>query len=621
MKKYVFPAIIFLLFIICFAIEAEEEIIINGRGSGHGVGLCLAGAEGMADNGFKYEDILRKYYTDIKFGTVDEIQLIKVGILSQDKRVRVEGEGSFQVFEKIDGVNRYIASGNDGQSCEISFNGSRYNIILPQGVSTTSVNPVIIKPINNGSLKIVNYYGEFNFELEIKHSLQSGLLWVICEIPLNEYLYGIAEVPESWNIETLKTVAIKSRSLAVYKKEKAGSNHKIEGFDICAGEDCQVFVGKRNAPNFKKAVDETEGKILSWGEEKVKALSHFVCGGYTEDYENVFGDDLKPYLKGVYCGYDNWHPLSSWKVRYPESELESLLNSNVKTKIPGRLERLKILEIGISPRAKTVEIQGSDGSKMVSGNVFREVLNLSSTWFIFRPTRRISGETRYKTAIAISREGWQNTDYVILATGKNFPDALTASTLSHYKNAPILLIKDELDDDIKNEINRLSPNEIIIVGGKGVVGENIENKISGMGIKQVRIAGADRYSTSVEIAKSIRLKKKKVIITTGENFPDALSISSYAAYERLPILLVKKDDIPTVVKTYLKENEIEETLIIGGEGVISKNVENILPNPQRIGGSDRYETAKKVVELLYPAGSCSEIYFITGENFPDGLAT
>ena len=49
-----------------FSIKISDKIIISTHGYGHGVGMSQYGAEGMARAGYKYDDILKYYYTDIK---------------------------------------------------------------------------------------------------------------------------------------------------------------------------------------------------------------------------------------------------------------------------------------------------------------------------------------------------------------------------------------------------------------------------------------------------------------------------------------------------------------------------------------------------------------------------
>jgi stage II sporulation protein D len=61
------------LFVIDREFDDTDKIThfsFTGKGWGHGVGLCQIGAFGMAQAGASYQEILKKYYTDIKISKV-----------------------------------------------------------------------------------------------------------------------------------------------------------------------------------------------------------------------------------------------------------------------------------------------------------------------------------------------------------------------------------------------------------------------------------------------------------------------------------------------------------------------------------------------------------------------
>lgn len=98
-------------------------------------------------------------------------------------------------------------------------------------------------------------------------------------------------------------------------------------------------------------------------------------------------------------------------------------------------------------------------------------------------TSRLDGADRYATSLAISKNGWTHADNVILATGSNFPDALSASALSSAKDAPIILTdKDSLSQDIVAELKRLGTTNAFIIGGIGVISTSIDNQLKNLNI-------------------------------------------------------------------------------------------------------------------------------------------
>ncbi len=231
--------------------------------------------------------------------------------------------------------------------------------------------------------------------------------------------------------------------------------------------------------------------------------------------------------------------------------------------------------------------------------------------------KRISGESRFQTAIEIAREGWiEGTDTVILTTAFNFPDALAGTPLAHQLNAPILLTKpDKISEETLSEIVRLGANKVIILGGTGAVSESVENDLRMWGRSVERIAGANRFETAEKISKRLYKFSSTAVITDGFNYPDALSIASYAASKGYPILLSKKETLPKETSNALEG--VERTYVIGGEGAIANEVFKQLPNATRISGSDRYDTGAKITSFFDMDTTNS--YVATGSGFADAL--
>jgi len=236
---------------------------------------------------------------------------------------------------------------------------------------------------------------------------------------------------------------------------------------------------------------------------------------------------------------------------------------------------------------------------------------------------RIAGMDRYQTCINISKAGWpvsSPSGVAVIATGKDFPDALSAAPLAKKYNAPILLVgSDTLDPALSSELTRLIVKKVYIVGGTGVVSQEIENKLGDMGIETVRLFGQDRYETSAAVANEIGTSSK-IVVATGEDFPDALSIAPWAASNGAPILLTQPDNLPPVIEEYIKKNSISNSYVIGGTGVVSENVMSMLPNPQRISGQDRFATNAAVLYKFNNEFDLSKIYIATGHDFPDALS-
>ena len=230
-------------------------------------------------------------------------------------------------------------------------------------------------------------------------------------------------------------------------------------------------------------------------------------------------------------------------------------------------------------------------------------------------TERVAGRSRIETAVEVSKKYYESADTVIIANYEKFADSLSASALSKALKAPILLVqKDQLDSVVAQEIKRLGAKNVIVIGGEKSVDKTKES-LSQYNVQT--IAGANRYETSAKIAQEVikRTGTKQAVIASGENFADALTVAPLANKNNMPILLVQQNNIPKATQEVLKQ--IDKVIIVGGEKTISKEVENKLPNPTRIAGANRYDTAKKIYEHGFK--DSKEVNIANGTNFADSL--
>jgi putative cell wall-binding protein len=236
----------------------------------------------------------------------------------------------------------------------------------------------------------------------------------------------------------------------------------------------------------------------------------------------------------------------------------------------------------------------------------------------------LGGADRYETSIKISQKGWpENSDYAVLATGANFPDALSAGPLAAKYSAPILLVKSKvLDAALEAELNRLAVKNVFIVGGTGVVSQQIEDSLKAKGIVVTRLSGKDRYETSVAIARQLDINESTtVFLATGVNFPDALSVAPIAAAKQMPIILTEKTKLPEATKKFFAETRISKVYTVGGYGAVALAPGQLTTTwEKRIEGANRYETNLNVMAEFADEISFTYTFFATGKNFPDALA-
>ncbi|MHA7139623.1 cell wall-binding repeat-containing protein [Rossellomorea arthrocnemi] len=229
---------------------------------------------------------------------------------------------------------------------------------------------------------------------------------------------------------------------------------------------------------------------------------------------------------------------------------------------------------------------------------------------------RISGPDRYHTAVEVSKDGWNTSMSIVLARGDNFPDALAGGPLAYSLDAPILLTKStQLPEATKKEIIRLKAKKVVILGGTASVSSNVESQLKRLGLTIDRIAGKNRFDTAAQIAK--RLPSNMAIIANGYSFPDALAVSPYASKNKIPILLTSPDSLNSETRNALSKKG--QTIVVGGTAVIDNNVLKDLPNPERIAGKNRFETAQEINKELTMGTEGATI--VNGLNFPDALSS
>jgi putative cell wall-binding protein len=246
---------------------------------------------------------------------------------------------------------------------------------------------------------------------------------------------------------------------------------------------------------------------------------------------------------------------------------------------------------------------------------------------------RLSGLSRVDTALAIAKASYTGMlKSVVLATAGNYPDALAGSVLAYKLNAPVLLVGSSAADQEKvlsyMKASLDPAGTVYILGGTGGISSAMESKITADGFSKItRLGGADRYATAVRIAEQLQVKTgTPLVLACGENYPDALAISSIAAEMQSPVLLVPKNGLSEAVKQEIAAIKPTRVYIIGGEGAVSTAVEQqvaqiaaLAPaNIVRISGPDRYATSLAVAKYFDLDGQ--KVCVATGSNFPDALA-
>lgn len=243
--------------------------------------------------------------------------------------------------------------------------------------------------------------------------------------------------------------------------------------------------------------------------------------------------------------------------------------------------------------------------------------------------RRIAGTDRYRTAVEISKEFAPGVPVVYLATGTDYPDALSAASAAASQGGPLLLTTpNALPAVVSAELQRLNPALVVMAGGTSVVSAAVQQQVEAALPAAVvrRDNGANRYETSRLIAERAFTTATTAFIATGLNFPDALSASAAAGGLDAPVILVngKATTLDAATLELLTDLGVETVTVVGGTGVVSAGIETSLDTAfgaadvSRLSGSDRYATSLAINSSLFT--DADTVYLATGRGFADALA-
>jgi putative cell wall-binding protein/dienelactone hydrolase len=242
---------------------------------------------------------------------------------------------------------------------------------------------------------------------------------------------------------------------------------------------------------------------------------------------------------------------------------------------------------------------------------------------------RLGGNDRYETSANIANYFQSGElDSVIVTSGNGFADALSSSCLQSLGGSPVMLVGENIQNSDKTlnyiENHLKKDGTIYILGGEASVNSGFEKYFKEKGFnKVIRLGGKDRYETNVKIVNEVNVKEgTPIVIANGENFPDALSISSVAAYKGYPIFITPSGSLPDEVEEKMKEIKPSKVYVIGGSSSISSSIESKLKETSRdvvrIEGKDRYETSMNICK--YFDENLENLVIASGEAFPDALS-
>lgn len=248
---------------------------------------------------------------------------------------------------------------------------------------------------------------------------------------------------------------------------------------------------------------------------------------------------------------------------------------------------------------------------------------------------KLAGADRFATAIEVSGERYKDekAESVVIVGATALMDGLSAVPLASVKNAPILLAdaKNGLNADTIAEIKRatkdLNRKTVYIVGGTNSVPTSVDKTLQEkFGAVVVRLSGADRYETSLDVARRLNYDgaaNNNAYVVGGEGAADAMSISSVAARvadkKVSPVLVVPQKGITRTTRDFVKKDlKSQNAYVIGGESSVSTQVLSELSKAansvERISGADRYATNVNVLKKFFTVNDVFGVIVTSGDT-------
>ena len=200
------------------------------------------------------------------------------------------------------------------------------------------------------------------------------------------------------------------------------------------------------------------------------------------------------------------------------------------------------------------------------------------------PVMRLFGSDRYATAATIATTifktvlGKASVPVVYVADGALFPDALTGGPAAAEQHGALLLVPPTgtLPKSVTDALAALQPARIVVVGGTGSVSAGEMVQLMRLAPSVVRVAGANRYLTSVAISESaFGPGVPAVFLAAGTNFPDAMGGAAAAGYLHGPVLLVGPNFYYTATRTEVARLAPHALYVLGGEASVDDGVVDV----------------------------------------------
>jgi stage II sporulation protein D len=255
-------------------------------------------------------------------------------------------------------------------------------VVLLAGQVGGSYTPSSVsRPIDSATLypeagtQLIFGRGEYQGRLDIT-PYPSGLA-VVEQTTIDQYLYGIAEVPSSWPDETLAAQAVAARTYLAWTLVRGRSTNGTKyDYDICASQQCQVYRGPGEAADsWAAAVSRTSDEILVYNGGPAQALYSSSAGSRTRSNQDIWGGGAVPYLQAVDSPELGYTPYARWELSLTSHQFARVLAAGGYD-VGEEIENVVLRSPGEGNGPEFVDVTSEVGVTSIPAADFRAILNV-----------------------------------------------------------------------------------------------------------------------------------------------------------------------------------------------------------------------------------------------------
>src|SRR5688572_4387570 len=378
-------ALLATLFVAVAAQPAEAQSTqttfdFEGGGWGHGVGMSQYGAKGRADAGQSAAEILRAYYRDTVLAS-RSLANPRIHLADTESTTFTPLGGA--VTWAVNGAATSIQTAS-GIAVTVRAVGDTIRVETTPPIVLSGASDTVSIALSSGPVRVDATGYRYNHgRIVVRRAGTNQLQIILDSLTMQDYLYGIAEVPASWPVEALRAQAIAARTYAAMRLAAPQSST----FDLYSTTQDQHYTGwekesSEQADRWIAAVNATNQQIVTYNGNPISAFYFSSSGGATENSEYVFVTAL-PYTRSTPDPFDNvsGNPNFRWKRTYTGLELGSWLRQSRGTDI-GDVTKLDFLgPFGASGRIdrSQIRITGTKGTTQITGGQLMGTINANAS--------------------------------------------------------------------------------------------------------------------------------------------------------------------------------------------------------------------------------------------------